>query len=276
MATFEQLTGRALDLHRALCGRNGRDPDDDLTVARFAGGHTVARWVVECLAAEALDEPMPEPSEPIRRDGALAGFGLDIAAWYGPDRDAILAILVATGSDPLASAALRHPDCPASVLEHATSLNARTVQLVAVHPATPAELLVRLANHESPIVCRAVADNPNAPTDALRKLASHSIPFVRAAACRHAALPDGVIGMLVTDTNLGVRKAIACNRSPWITPHLDALANDRTAMVRRCVATNPRTSTETLRRLVTDPSKVAAKQAAEALRKRRNHTPVAA
>ncbi len=123
--------------------------------------------------------------------------------------------------------------------------------ILAEHPSTPHDLLMRLASSEDEWLRGCVAENPLAPREVLEELSVDECKTVRKAVANNPATSIESLVQLATDEDLEVRVAVADNPSAP-TPALELLAKDKNKQVRYHVAKHPSCSTTALELLATD------------------------
>lgn len=161
--------------------------------------------------------------------------------------------ILSAGADRRASnaaarrAARAHTDNATDVLSAG-----RTARiLVGNDPATPPEILTRLAADRDPEVRTAVAGNPRCPAPSLEDLAGAQDWRQRQTVAANPAAPPQVLDWLAADQDEWVRCTAALNANT-APETLDYLARDPAASVRANVASNPRCDPHTLAALSRD------------------------
>lgn len=113
-----------------------------------------------------------------------------------------------------------------------------TRQAVGTNPASPPEVLEKLASDKSPYVRAYVAANPNTPASVLMNLAQDEEYAVYGAVAANPNTPESVLEVLRESENYVARARVAIN--PGLTPQfLQALIDNHAPDIRSDLAQNP-------------------------------------
>lgn len=125
-------------------------------------------------------------------------------------------------------------------------------KIAAAHPATPPEILRRLAQCDSLPVRRIALHHPYVGEEVLWTNAGSPDASLRRAVATNRSAPEALLDQLSKDTDATVRRAVAYHRG---TPEqtLARLADDADVAVRRSAVANPFIPGEALARRVDDP-----------------------
>lgn len=117
----------------------------------------------------------------------------------------------------------------------ATSSKNSIRRYVALHPATPPEILRFLRNSKDYAIPVYVAENQNTPKDLLDELAEHPLISVRSSVAENQNAPKEALARLATDSVIDIRLAVAENKNTPVEI-LMRMAKDRSPRVREAVA----------------------------------------
>ena len=119
-------------------------------------------------------------------------------------------------------------------------------EALAENPATPGDVLAKLADDPKWWIRKAVAANPSTPIDVLEKLAE-GVNSVKGGAATNPNLPTALLLKLSEDEDVGVRMGAASNPAAP-ADLLERLSQDE-SRVRECLAANPSTPVDILIKL---------------------------
>lgn len=185
----------------------------------------------------------------------------------------LLAVLRRAASEDDRISLAEMPDVPVDLLA-LLSDDVDSVRIrVAAHPATPADVLVRLAGDPRPTVCAEVASNPSAPDEAFRLLITHTYAGQFALANEHC--PSDLLLGIADSTSEQLRYGATWN--PVCPPDLRerlllALGTGSNPHWRAVVAADGRTPKPLRERLLHD-SNAQVRSAAKSSASRRVTTP---
>jgi hypothetical protein len=155
-------------------------------------------------------------------------------------------------SDTALLALVEQPNAPTQVVSVALTRQGWLFDdLLAAHPKTPPELLVKMSRSERPRLRMNAGKNPNTPADALRRLGEDTRPEVRWAVAENPSAPPELLLRLASDQTMGARFRVAKN--PKASEELlSQLAADSAWEVRLQVVAHPAATRGLLDRLSHD------------------------
>ena len=209
---LNKLVAEAMAAYRALCARDGIDPDLELAEVTFGYQLPVHEWAARRLDADTRGAPAPDP----------------------------------TVAEARVHAESPHPVW--ALVAHPATASARRAG-VARHPKCPAPVLAALAADADVSVRAAAAANVHAAPEQLETAAQDRCWEVRFEVARHTRLGPADAARLATDPNTMVRSAVAANKAAGPAA-LARLCTDGDPTVRERAFANPATPPDVVAREV--------------------------
>lgn len=152
-------------------------------------------------------------------------------------------------------------DCVMAKIQGESADSRRTLASL---ESTPADILSRLVDDESPSVLHTCAANPSLPIAGVIQLSFHGEYWARAGAAANRNLPAEHVKRLAKDKAFEVREIIASHKN-LTEKDLILLSNDKEHFVLAAVAANPRLPLRHIKRLSKSKYESVAEVAAENL-----------